>query len=89
MFFRPFQEWLGTKVKLSITFNLKMYGQEERTVQTLDDMLRDYIINCKENWHKHFPLVEFAYNNSFHSSIFMAPYESFYGRRCMSPIGWF
>ena len=33
--------------------------------------------------------MEFAYNNSFHSSISMAPYESLYGSRCRSPIGWF
>ena len=33
--------------------------------------------------------MEFAYNNSFNSSISMAPYESLYGKRCRSPIGWF
>ena len=33
--------------------------------------------------------MEFAYNNSFHSSISMAPYEALYGRRCRSSIGWF
>ena len=35
------------------------------------------------------PLAEFAYNNSYHSSIEMAPFEALYGRRCRSPIGWF
>ena len=35
------------------------------------------------------PLAEFAYNNSFHSSIEMAPFEALYGRRCRFPIGWF
>ncbi|KAA3466317.1 Gag protease polyprotein [Gossypium australe] len=34
------------------------------------------------NWEKYFPLVEFAYNNSFQSSIKMAPYEALYGRKC-------
>ena len=33
-------------------------------------------------------LVEFAYNNSYHSSIQMAPYEALYGRKCRSPIFW-
>ena len=33
--------------------------------------------------------MEFAYNNSYHSSIEMAPFEALYGRRCRSPIGWF
>ena len=50
-------------------------------------MLRVCIIDFKGNWDKHLPLVEFAYNNSFHSSISMTPYEALYGRRCRSPIG--
>nr|XP_027121331.1 uncharacterized protein LOC113738335 [Coffea arabica] len=33
-------------------------------------------------------LVEFEYNNSYHSSIQMAPYEALYGRKCRSPIFW-
>ena len=52
-------------------------------------MLRDYIIDFKGNRDKHLPLLEFSYNNSYHSSISMAPYEDLYGRRCTSPIGWF
>ena len=35
------------------------------------------------------PLIKFAYNNSFHACIGMAPYEALYGRRCRSPIGWY
>ena len=52
-------------------------------------MLKACIIYFKGNWDKHLTLVEFAYNNSFHSSISMTPYEALYGRRCRSPIGWF
>jgi hypothetical protein len=33
-------------------------------------------------------LAEFAYNNSYHASIEMAPYEALYGRRCVSPLCW-
>ena len=47
------------------------------------------MIDFKGNWDDHLPLIEFAYNNSYHSSIQMAPYEALYGRRCRSPIGWF
>ena len=61
----------------------------ERTIQTLEDMLKACIIDFKESWDRHSPLVEFAYNNSFISSIFMSPYEDLYGRKCRSPIGWF
>ncbi len=41
------------------------------------------------NWDDHLPLVEFAYNNSHHSNIGMAPFEALSGRRCRSPVGWF
>ena len=59
----------------------------KRTIQTLEDMFRKYIFYFKGNWDRHFPLVEFSYNNSCHSSISMALYEVLYGRRCRSPIG--
>ena len=52
-------------------------------------MLRACVIDFKGSWDDHLPLIEFAYNNSYHSSIQMAPYEALYGRRCRSPNGWF
>ncbi|XP_049368208.1 uncharacterized protein LOC125833105 [Solanum verrucosum] len=52
-------------------------------------MLRDFVINLKGSWDDHIPLIEFDYNNSFHSSIQMPPYKAMYGRRCRSPIGSF
>lgn len=63
-------------------------GQSERTIQTLEDMLRACILDFKGSWDDHLPLVEFAYNNSYHSSIGMAPYEALYGRKCRSPVFW-
>ncbi|XP_070035474.1 uncharacterized protein [Nicotiana tomentosiformis] len=64
-------------------------GQAERTIQTLEDMLRVYVIDFRGSWDDHLPLIEFAYKNSYHSSIQMAPYEALYGRKCRSHIGWF
>ncbi|WMV59546.1 hypothetical protein MTR67_052931 [Solanum verrucosum] len=52
-------------------------------------MLRESVIDFKGNWDDHLPLIEFAYNNSYHSSIVMAPFEALYGRRCRSPVRWF
>ncbi|KAL3360868.1 hypothetical protein AABB24_014021 [Solanum stoloniferum] len=52
-------------------------------------MLRACVIDFKGNWDDHRPLIEFVYNNSYHSSIQMASYEALYGRNCRSPIGWF
>ena len=51
-------------------------------------MLRSCILEFKGNWDQHLPLVEFAYNNSYHSSIGMPPYEALYGRKCRSPLFW-
>nr|GEZ57365.1 putative reverse transcriptase domain, ribonuclease H-like domain, aspartic peptidase domain protein [Tanacetum cinerariifolium] len=60
----------------------KTDGQSERTIQTLEDMLRACVIDFGSGWDKHLPLVEFSYNNSYHSSIKAAPFEALYGRKC-------
>ncbi|XP_069145971.1 uncharacterized protein [Solanum lycopersicum] len=83
-----FQIGFGTKVKLSIAFHLQTDGLAERTIQIIDDMLRAFVIDFKGNWDDHLPLIEFACNNSYHSSIVMAPFQALYGRRCRSSIGW-
>ncbi|XP_069152026.1 uncharacterized protein [Solanum lycopersicum] len=62
-------------------------GQSERTIQVLEDMLRACVIDFDSRWDQHLPLAEFTYNNSYHSSIQMAPFEALYGRRCRSLIG--
>ena len=80
---------MGTKVNLNTAFHPQMDGQAKHTIQTLEDILRACIIDFKVNWDKHLPLVEFSYNNSYHLSISMAPFEALYGRRCRSLIGWF
>nr|GEX23319.1 putative reverse transcriptase domain-containing protein [Tanacetum cinerariifolium] len=63
-------------------------GQSERTIQTLEDMLRAYVLNFGKSWDTHLPLVEFSYNNSYHTSIKAAPFEALYGCKCRSPICW-
>ncbi|GJT08985.1 putative reverse transcriptase domain-containing protein [Tanacetum coccineum] len=64
------------------------HGQSERTIQTLEDMLRVYVIEFGSNWDVHLSLAEFSYNNSYHSSIRCAPFEALYGRKYRSPILW-
>ncbi|WMV50069.1 hypothetical protein MTR67_043454, partial [Solanum verrucosum] len=83
-----FQKGLGTKVNLSTAFYRQTDGQVERTIQTLEDTLRDCVIDFKGNSDDHLPLIEFAYNNNYHSSIQMNPYEALYGRGFRFPIGW-
>ena len=65
-----------------------MDGQSERVIQVLEDMLRSCVIDYESSWDIHIPLVEFLYNNSFQSSIGMAPYEDLYGRKCRTPLCW-
>ncbi|KAL0439960.1 UNVERIFIED_CONTAM: Transposon Tf2-11 polyprotein [Sesamum latifolium] len=85
----PSTSWaLGTKLHFSTAFHPQTDGQSERTIQTLEDMMRACVIEFRGNWDDHLPLIEFAYNNSFHSSIGMAPYEALYERKCRSPICW-
>ena len=52
-------------------------------------MIRACVIEFCSHWDSFLPLAEFSYNNSYHSSIDMAPFEALYGRRYRSPIGWF
>ncbi|XP_052117658.1 uncharacterized protein LOC127747617 [Arachis duranensis] len=54
----------------------------------LKDMLRASVLDQPGSWDRYMPLVEFAYNNSFHASIGMAPYEALYGRKCQSLLCW-
>ena len=61
-FWQKLQEDLGTKLDLSTAFHPKIDGQSERTIQTLEDMLRMCVMDFGGSWEKYFPLVEFAYN---------------------------
>ncbi|GJR59078.1 putative reverse transcriptase domain-containing protein [Tanacetum coccineum] len=63
-------------------------GQSERTIQTLEDMLRACVMDFGKGWDRHLPLIEFSYNNSYHTSIKAAPFEALYGCKCRSPICW-
>ncbi|KAL4347159.1 hypothetical protein GQ457_17G008480 [Hibiscus cannabinus] len=73
---------LGTRVNLRMAFHPQIDGQSKRVIQILEDMLRACVIDFgSRNWEKSIPLVEFAYNNSYQTSIQMAPFEALYGRR--------
>ncbi|GKC47689.1 putative reverse transcriptase domain-containing protein [Tanacetum coccineum] len=87
-FWRSFQKALGTKISMSTAYHPETDGQSEITIQTLEDMLRAYVIDFGKGWFKHLPLAKFSYNNSYHASIKAAPYEALYGRKCRSPVCW-
>ncbi|GKF36150.1 putative reverse transcriptase domain-containing protein [Tanacetum coccineum] len=49
-------------------------------------MLRACVIDFGKSWDNHLPLVEFSYNNSYHASIKVAPFEALYDRKFRSPV---
>ncbi|GJX37418.1 putative reverse transcriptase domain-containing protein [Tanacetum coccineum] len=70
----------GTRLDMSTAYHPQTDGQSERTIQTLEDMLRACVLDFGKGWDRHLPLVEFSYNNSYHTSIKAAPFEALYGR---------
>ncbi|GKC34707.1 putative reverse transcriptase domain-containing protein [Tanacetum coccineum] len=87
-FWRSLQKALGTNLDMSNAYHPQTDRQSERTIQTLEDMLRACVIDFGNGWVRHLPLVEFSYNNSYHASIKAAPFEALYGRKCRSPVCW-
>nr|GFA53753.1 reverse transcriptase domain-containing protein [Tanacetum cinerariifolium] len=85
-FWLSLQSALGTQLDMSTTYHPETDGQSERTIQTLEDMLRACVIDFGKGWEKHLPLVEFSYNNSYHANIKAAPFETLYGRKFRSPV---
>ncbi|KAG8498807.1 hypothetical protein CXB51_005706 [Gossypium anomalum] len=87
-FWQKLQDALGTKLNFSTAFHPQTDGQSERVIQILEDMLRCCVLEFQGSWERYLPLVEFAYNNSYQTSLKMAPYEALYGRKCRTPLYW-
>ena len=87
-FWSKLQKALGTTLHFSTAFHPQTDGQSEKTIQTLEDMLRACVLEFKGNWAKYLSLVEFAYNNSYQASIGIALYKNLYARKCRTPICW-
>nr|GFD11805.1 putative nucleotidyltransferase, ribonuclease H [Tanacetum cinerariifolium] len=87
-FWKGLQKAWGTRLKFSTAFHPQTDGQSERTIQTLEDVLRSCALEWTGNWDDYICLVEFAYNNSWHASIKCAPFEMLYDRKCRALIFW-
>ncbi|GJR86188.1 putative reverse transcriptase domain-containing protein [Tanacetum coccineum] len=87
-FWQSLQKALGTQLDMSTAYHPQTDGQSERTIQTLEDMMRACVIDFGKGWDRHLPLVEFSYNNSYHTSIKAAQLEALYGQKCRSPVCW-
>lgn len=77
---------MGTKLKLSYAYHPQTDGETERIIQSLEDLLRVCVLEQGGNYDSYLSLVEFTYNNYFHSRIGIASFEALYGRRCMTPF---
>ena len=87
-FWKELQSTLGTKLNFSTAFHPQTDGQSERLIHVLEDMFRGCVMEFSGSWDRYIPLIEFVYNNSFQSSIGMAPYEALYGRKYRTPVCW-
>ena len=85
---KELQSALGTRLNFSTAFHPRTNRQSERLIQVLEDMLWGCVMEFTGSWDRYIPLIEFAYNNSYQSSIDMAPYKALYGRRCRTPVCW-
>ncbi|GJT72384.1 putative reverse transcriptase domain-containing protein [Tanacetum coccineum] len=87
-FWRLLQKAFGTQLDISTAYHPQTDGQSERMIQTMEDILRACEIDLEGSWDTHLPLVEFSYNNSYHTSINCAPFKALYERKCRSPLCW-
>ena len=88
MFWKQLHETLGTRLEFSTAFHPQTDGQTERVNQILEDMLRACALDYGSSWDDNLPYAEFSYNNSYQTSLKMAPFEALYGRRCRTPLSW-
>ena len=77
---------MGIELQMSLAYQTN--GQGERTIQILEDMLRAYCLDWKDNWVDYVPLAKFVYNNNYQVSIGMAPFEALNSHPCRSPLCW-
>jgi hypothetical protein len=87
-FWRKLHEALGTKLFFSTAYHPQTGGKTECVNQILEDMLRACVLAYGSKWEDCLLFAEFSYNNSYQSSLQMAPFEALYGRKCRTPLNW-
>ncbi|GJW75516.1 putative reverse transcriptase domain-containing protein [Tanacetum coccineum] len=79
---------LGTNLNMSIAYHPQTDGQSKWTIQTLKDMLRACVIDFGKGWVNHLPLVEFSYNNSYHTLAARPHHSKHFMVKSCSPVCW-
>ena len=87
-FWKELQSALGTQLNFSTNFHPQIDEQSEIVIQVLEDMLRGCMLDFPGSWDKYIPVMEFVYNNNYHSSIGMTPYEALCGSKCRTRVCW-
>jgi hypothetical protein len=87
-FWATLTQRLGVTRAMSSTFHPQTDGQTERVNRIIEDMLRHFIDPAHSNWVRLLPLVEFAYNDSWHEAAKAVPFVLNYGRRPALPLDW-
>jgi transposase InsO family protein len=87
-FWRGLFKGFGTNLNFSTTYHHESDGQTERVNRVIKDMMRMYVMDKPSMWEDYLHLVEFAYNNGYHTSLKMSPFKSLYGIKCNTPVSW-
>jgi hypothetical protein len=87
-FWEQLHPTLRTHLIYSLAYHPQTDGQTERVNQILKDMLGACVMEHQGSWDKNLPWAEFSYNNSYHKSLKMAPFEVLCGCRCYTPLNW-
>jgi hypothetical protein len=87
-FWKGFFKGFVTNLNFSTSYHSDFDGQTERVNKVIEDILRMYVMDKRSKWENYLHLVEFAYNNGYHASLKMSPFEALYGRKCNTPVRW-
>jgi hypothetical protein len=68
-------------LNFSTKYHPKSDGQKKRVNRVIEDILRMYVMDKPSRWEDYLDLVEFAYNNGYHTSLKISPFEALYGRK--------
>jgi hypothetical protein len=85
-FWKGLFQGFRTNLNFSTAYHPESDGQTERVNRVIKDMLRMYVMDKPSRWEDYLHLVEFAYNNGYHASLKMSPFEALYGRKCNTPV---
>jgi hypothetical protein len=85
-FWKGLFKGFGTNLNFSTTYHPEFDGQTERVNRVIEDILRMYVMDKPSIWKDYLHLIEFAYNNGYHASLKMSPFEALYGRKCIISV---